>query len=340
MSEATRLVEQTADRLFAAESGPARDALARGDWPRRLWDAFDEAGLGRALLVDNAGGAGFEAGLAVLRAAGRHAAPIPVAETLVGTLLCAAAGVETPVGPLAVASAPPPGRAESAEEAEAGTLFRVPWARFAAAVAVVLPGRNFVLIEPSGVSEGVNLAGEPRDDVTFAAPRPAASGLPDGIDGGGLMAVARAAQLRGAMERVLAMSLRHAGERVQFGRPLARFQAIQHHLAVLAGEVAASGAAVDAAAGAETGFAFAAAKARTSQAAGVVARLAHQVHGAIGFTEEHPLHHWTKRLWSWRDECGSEACWWAVLGEHVARRGSAALWPAVVAAGSGEEGHR
>ena len=86
-------------------------------------------------------------------------------------------------------------------------------------------------------------------------------------------------------------------------------QAIQHHLAAMAGETAASGAAVDAAARAETGYAFEAAKARTSQAAGEVARLAHQVHGAIGFTEEHRLHHWTKRLWAWRDEFGNESHW-------------------------------
>ena len=149
------------------------------------------------------------------------------------------------------------------------------------------------------------------------------------------MALARAAQLRGAMEQVLAMSLRYAQERTQFGRPLARFQAIQHHLAEMAGEAAASGAAVDAAACAGTPFAFAAAKARASQAAGTVARLAHQVHGAIGYTAEHALHHWTTRLWAWRDECGNEAHWWQALGTHAARGGGAALWPTIVAAGGG-----
>ena len=148
--------------------------------------------------------------------------------------------------------------------------------------------------------------------------------LPPAVDGFALMALARAAQLRGTMEQVLAMSLRHAQERTQFGRPLARFQAIQHHLAEMAGEAAASGAAVDAAAEAGTPFACAAAKARASQAAGSVARLAHQVHGAIGYTAEHDLHHWTTRLWAWRDECGNEAHWWQMLGTHAARGGGAA----------------
>ena len=332
MSESTRLVAETADRLFAAECAAARDSLRRGAWPARLWDAFAVSGLARAALPEEAGGAGFAAGLAVLRAAGRHAVPLPVAETVIGHRLCAAAGVEAPAGPLAVAAV----RAD--EAAEAGPLRRVPWARCAAAVAAIAPGRGLALLAPSVTAQGANLAGEPRDDMAFDAASAAFHALPAGVDGAALMAVARAAQLRGAMEQALAMSLRHAGERRQFGRPLAGFQAIQHHLAALAGEAAASGAAVDMAAHARTAFAFAAAKARASQAAGEVARLAHQVHGAIGFTEEHSLHHWTKRLWAWRDEWGNEAHWWGVLGTHVARRGSEALWPVLVASGGGVAG--
>ena len=186
------------------------------------------------------------------------------------------------------------------------------------------------------------MAGEPRDDVMLAGPPDPFVAVPPEVDGFALMAIARAAQLRGAMEHVLAMSVGYAHDRVQFGRPLARFQAIQHYLAEMAGEAAATGAAVDAAAEAGTPFAFAAAKARASQAAGTVARLAHQVHGAIGYTAEHDLHIWTKRLWAWRDECGNEAHWWQVLGAEVARGGGAALWPAIVAAGgsAAEEGDR
>jgi acyl-CoA dehydrogenase len=46
----------------------------------------------------------------------------------------------------------------------------------------------------------------------------------------------------------------------------------------------------------------------------VVARLAHQIHGAIGVTEEHRLRQVTLRLWSWREEYGNEAFWEARLG--------------------------
>ena len=329
-SETARLVEKTADDIFAAEGEGAREALADGAWPERLWQTFDDSGLVQAALPEEAGGAGLAAGLAVLRAAGRHAAPIPVAETLIGSLLChaAGAGAEAPPGPLAVYA--PPARPD---DADCATLRRVPWARFVSAIAVVTPGQGLAICTPADVVEGANLAGEPRDDVTLSGPPSAFHALPPAVEGFALMALARAAQLRGAMEQVLAMSLRYAQEREQFGRPLARFQAIQHHLAAMAGEAAASGAAVDAAVCAGVPFAFGAAKARASQAAGTVARLAHQVHGAIGYTAEHPLHRWTTRLWAWRDEFGNEAHWWQVLGAHAAEGAAEALWPTMVAAG-------
>ena len=335
--ETARLVERTADDLFAAESEAAREALAEGAWPERLWQTFAETGLAQAALPEEAGGAGLSAGLAVLRATGRRAAPIPVAETMVGTLLCHLAGIAVPAGPLTVCVP-----AAVRRETDSAALQRVPWARFAAVVVIASSGGGLALYRPFDVSEGANLAGEPRDDVTAAVPLSAGEVRPRTVDPVALMALARAAQLRGAMEQVLAMSLRYAQERVQFGRPLARFQAIQHHLAEMAGEAAATGAAVDAAAEAGTPFAYAAAKARASQAAGTVARLAHQVHGAIGYTAEHDLHIWTKRLWAWRDECGNEAHWWQVLGTEAAQAGGAALWPAMVAAGgtAEEEGER
>ena len=335
--ETARLVEQTADDLFAAEGEAARATLAAGSWPETPWQIFAETGLAQAAVPEEAGGAGLAAGLAVMRAAGRHAAPIPVVETMVGTLLCHLAGVEAPDGPLTL-YAPPSGmlaaRPSEWEDADAATLPRVPWARIASVLVVGAPGQGLAFVKPVDVAESANLAGEPRDDVVVSGPPDSVYPLPPEVDGYALMALARSAQLRGAMEQVLAMSLRYASEREQFGRPLAKFQAIQHHLAEIAGEAAAAGAAVDAAARAGTPFAFAAAKARASQAAGTVARLAHQVHGAIGYTVEHDLHHWTTRLWAWRDEYGNEAHWWQVLGAEAARGGGAALWPAMVTAGA------
>ncbi len=346
--ETARLIERTADDLFAAESAAARAALAEGAWPERLWRTFAETGLAQAALPEEAGGAGLAAGLAVMRAAGRHAAPIPVAETMIAALLCHEAGVEPPDGPLTVypvgtiqeddllATEPedyPLTTVHEDRDPNSGALPRVPWARFASAFVAANSGGGLVLCSLAAVIEGANLAGEPRDDVTLGAPLAVARVPPPAADASALMALARAAQLRGAMEQVLAMTVAYARDREQFGRPLARFQAIQHHLAEIGGEAAATGAAVDAAAQAGTLFAYAAAKARASQAAGTVARLAHQVHGAMGYTVEHDLHHWTTRLWAWRDEFGNEAHWWQVLGAEAARGGGAALWPTMVNAG-------
>ena len=121
------------------------------------------------------------------------------------------------------------------------------------------------------------------------------------------------------------------GERQQFGRSLSNFQAIQQQIAEMAAETAAVRAAADAAlrrctdeggtgdgfAGEGAWFAVASAKVQAARGATVAARIAHQVHGAIGFTEEHALRLSTTRLWAWRDEAGSQAEWADELGRHV-----------------------
>jgi acyl-CoA dehydrogenase len=144
----------------------------------------------------------------------------------------------------------------------------------------------------------------------------------------------RVQQMTGAMERCMDYALTYANERVQFGRAIAKFQAIQHMLAIAAGQFAAATAAADAAAEAygTPGFpmAVALAKSRCGEAAGQVAAACHQVHAAMGFTQEHPLHFASRRLWSWRDEFGSEAVWQERIGRLVCRQGGEALWPMIV----------
>jgi acyl-CoA dehydrogenase len=143
-------------------------------------------------------------------------------------------------------------------------------------------------------------------------------------------ALIRAAQMAGAVESLLEQSVRYVTERKQFGRPIGSFQAIQHNLAIVAGHVAAAGIAAEhafrAADRGDPAFEVAAAKVRAGEAAGVCAGLAHQAHGAIGFTYEHSLHFSTRRLWSWRAEFGSESRWAVRLGQRVAARGADQLW--------------
>jgi acyl-CoA dehydrogenase len=150
----------------------------------------------------------------------------------------------------------------------------------------------------------------------------------------------------------------YANERVAFERPIAKFQAVQHNLARLAGEVAVAVAAATSAAdaiasaglspplapprkgqGNPGGACFdeavflevAAAKIRVGEAATEGAAIAHQVLGAIGFTQEHTLHRFTRRLWAWRDDFGNESWWAAKLGALVAAKGPDGLWPMLAA---------
>ena len=136
-----------------------------------------------------------------------------------------------------------------------------------------------------------------------------------------MMACLIAAQMAGAMQRVLEMTLQFANDRQQFGRPLGKFQAIQHQLAVMAEQVLAARMAAQigcSASGDRLGLMnVAIAKARTSEAAVEVTALAHSIHGAIGFTADHDLQLFTRRLHAWRLQAGSESYWHEVLGQAV-----------------------
>lgn len=83
----------------------------------------------------------------------------------------------------------------------------------------------------------------------------------------------------------------------------------------------------------DAGVEIAAAKLRANMAAGRGGAIAHQVHGAIGFTLEYPLNHLTRRLVAWRSEFGGERFWSARLGAWAIGVGASGLWPAITARG-------
>jgi acyl-CoA dehydrogenase len=215
----------------------------------------------------------------------------------------------------------------------------VPFARNADHIAVLVhrgsePAVALVAAGGLAIRQSTSLAGEPSDDVSLDGALPAAV-RPVSLDQElvvGFGAAVRLQQMAGALEKILEQSVQHALDRSQFGRPIAKFQAVQHNLATLAGEVAAASAAAEAAAeacsGPEIGLAeVAIAKVRGGEAAGTGSAIAHQVHGAMGFTYEHSLHHATRRLWAWREEFGNEAVWAQRLGKMVAAHGADQLWP-------------
>jgi acyl-CoA dehydrogenase len=353
MDETDALLAATVERLLEAHCPPAALLAAEGGiWPAPLWAALEAAGLTRALLPESAGGGGLDSrqALSLVRALGRHAAPAPLAETMMAGRLLAGAGIAVPDGPLTILSGGHDGpltlRREGALWRLFGQIRRVPWGRHAVAAAALVEAEGAILIAlvpASGWSAvpGANLALEPRDDLTLdavlddQAVAPAASGTDSAVLQR-LGAAMRCLAMAGALETVLALCVDYAQQRVQFGRPIGKFQAIQQNLAILAGQTVAAGAAADIAA---DGFAaglplveIAAAKSRAGEAASIAAGIAHQVHGAIGFTREHRLHFFTKRLWSWRDEFGNEAEWNLALGRRAAASGGDRLWPDIIAA--------
>src|ERR1700720_3097057 len=329
------IIVDTATRIFQDLCEPATiNEAEKGMWPKALWDALEESGLPLAWVPD---------GFAVLRVAGRFAAPVPLAETLMAGWLLARAGITVPNGPMTVAPVHADGHiALSPDGKLSGRARRVPFARNAGHIAVLVHGSEpaVALVATPGlaISQSTSLAGEPQDEVWVDGAGP--EGMhPAHLDQDRLVtfgAAVRLQQMAGALERILEQSVQYALDRSQFGRPIAKFQAVQHNLATLAGEVAAASAAADAAAEAcarpEIAIGeIAIAKVRGGEAAGTGAAIAHQVHGAMGFTYEHSLHHATRRLWAWREEFGNEAVWAARLGRMVAERGADELWPFITA---------
>jgi acyl-CoA dehydrogenase len=351
-SEQDLLVETVRDIV----SGFEPFALTAGRrWDAGLWRALADAGLTGVGLPEEAGGSGGELAdaVAIVRTLAAGAAAVPVAEQLlVAGPALVAAGLDLPPleEPLTIAVAGAV-TATASDDGDGpgrftltGTATDVAWAGVARHVVVVtappagFEGSLLALVDASALpaTGAANLAGEPRGSLVL-----------DGVAASGAVlteaqtqlvqaryALARAVQLAAALEQVLARTVRYAGERQQFGRPLGRFQAIQMQLAEMAGAVTAVTALTDAAVraldrGEGVVLAAAAAKVRAGIAVEEVARRAHQVHGAIGFTQEYELHHLTRRCWSWRDEAGSELAWSRVLGAGLLTGGGSQLWPAL-----------
>jgi acyl-CoA dehydrogenase len=339
------MLRDTASRLLEAECQPRtlRDA-EQGVWPAAAWAALAEAGLHRAMVPETAGGFGVSIpdALSLLRVTAEYALPLPLAETMLASWLLAQAGLPIPDGPLTVAPVTLSDSVVLSNGTLSGTAARVPWGRNAVAAAVLLrqQDQTIVALVPRAswrLDTGENVAREPRDTLRFDGPVSHVGAT--WLDPGSFRAIGaavRSQQIAGALVRLTAMTTQYAQDRVQFGRPIGKFQAVQQNLAILAGQAAAATAAADLAAEAIGDdirvLPIAAAKARTGEAAGVGAAIAHQVHGAIGFTFEHSLHFLTRRLWSWRDEFGNEAEWNRFVGRHMAEAGADRLWAEIVAA--------
>lgn len=320
----------------------------RGIYPKQLWTELEEMGITTVGVPEEAGGTGFgyKEGLNILRTAGAYAAPVPLAETYIGNWFLNENGLQIVEGALSVV---PTKHLENINFKNSGEKWIVngnasfvPFGRYADHFVIVgKDDRNqsvLTVIDASqvSVSESINLAGEARDDITLkdvSVPinrskiitHKELKRLRD------LFALSRIVLMAGGLERVLNLTIQYANERVQFGRPIGKFQAIKQQLAVLTSQVVAASLASDYAVDAldknkEITHVVAMAKVRIGEAVEIATAIAHQVHAAIGITHEHPLHLNTRRLWSWRDEGGSESYWATYLGSYILREFNEPVW--------------
>ena len=348
------LVQDSAERLFAqAVDKGLRERAEAGELDGTLWQRVYDSGLPMLLASEAHGGFGQSWAVAypVLRGLGYWQVPLPLAETMLAQLLASLAGLPVPEGPLTIIEQGCGNgiQLDAGGHTVSGTAHAVPWARHAKAAllsfadgsvaTLALQGAAGLALQPHN-----NAAGLPSDTLVLrgaAITAPRAHGLALRQPVWTLGAMVRSAMLVGALESALEQAAHYANERVQFGKPIGRNQALQQNLALVAGDVAAARmAAMVAAADAPdsvstvttaTHFSAAVAKVRAGEAATRAAGIVHQVHGAIGFTREHALHFATRRLWAWREEFGSDAHWAGELGRAAIAARAVGFWPGITA---------
>jgi acyl-CoA dehydrogenase len=343
MNEQQQLISETVNRLLTDLCTPeVVDKSESGTFAANLWHTLTETGLTAAGLGVEAGGSGgdLEDSLLVIREAARFAAPVPLAEHFIAGLLLSEQGQSIESGPVTIAS----GKFFISDGLSlSGTANDVAFARWSTQVVLVaqgpdglklcrVPASDFDIVQKNSV------AGEPRDAIsvnTKVAAESAFSVDPQTPGRIKLMGAAlRALMMSGALESVLEMTVQYSTERSQFGRPISKFQAIQQQLAILAGEVAACQMASHSVVDSFSTLGeldIAIGKARIGEAVSICTDIAHQVHGAMGYTLEHSLNHRTRRLWSWREEYGNEREWQQLVGRHFSAQGADKLWGAMTA---------
>jgi acyl-CoA dehydrogenase len=314
MNDEQRMLADMAEELFASLG---HTATLENDW-----SSIEQVALDGLLLGEDDGGFGgsWEDALVVFRIAGYHGLSLPIAEAAIAAAVARRSSAR---GTIASHTS-----GEVAGGRFTGSISGICCGEGAAFVVAPSPAGGSLVIETAalGLEAHESVAGETRHAGTA---QDAPVTLVD-YDVFAMGALARVAQVAGALDAALARSVEYANERQQFGRALGKFQAVQQALATFAGEAAATNCAAMGAAQAmgrrSAAFAVAAAKLRANRAIGVGTSVAHQVHGAIGFTQEYPLHQLTRRLWAWRSEFGNDAYWSEVLGRRIVARGAENFW--------------
>ncbi|MGH8110339.1 MAG: acyl-CoA dehydrogenase family protein [Rhodanobacteraceae bacterium] len=287
------------------------------------WLALEESGFCDTLVAEEQGGAGaaLETIAQMLFDVARCAAPLPLGATLWVRAACAAQDIEAPSGPIAIAPGLREGEQIRCVNVELGSI--------AAHVLVVVEQEAWLLPVATAECRTDGLHASLNADLGWLrVPHDCVSIR--GVEDWRLVGAALfAAQIAGAADRALELTVAYAGTRTQFGRPIGKFQALQQRLAVMAEDCLAARMAVQLAWRGEglalEPAAVAVAKGRCSALVPGIAAVAHLVHGAIGIAEEYDLQLFTRRLYDWRMQFGSETYWYRELGRDVLARSEPVL---------------
>lgn len=277
-----------------------------------LWDQLEQSQLLNLSVAESEGGAGLSLAevFPVLTLLGEYAAPFPVGQTILGRSLLR--GFDCPRGPITFA--------RQLEVSSTGwRLSNVVGGQVANYIICTRPESGVILLPASGsqrtclgmfgsLDSDLHWKDKPMGTLLDASPPELHL----------LNASLHAALIAGAVSRVLAICLRYAEDRSQFGKQIGKFQAVQQQLSVMAESVAAARVAAELPFRHAMDFpTVAVAKSRTSEVAALVSAIAHAVHGALGVTEEYDLQLYTRRLHDWRMVTGAETIWNQRLGEYI-----------------------
>ena len=264
MNELTEILKKTVDRLLNDYvTRESLEAAEDGMFPHKLWDALEKNGLTQPLATEQDGrvGAHFTDTYEIIYGAGYHSAPVPLIETILASWLANKTGISIPKGPITLLE----NRSSSALKFKqtgsnwslSGNAAHTPWGSEAKHVFVIADAggalRSGILqTSKTTIIPDLNMAKEPRDMLIFKKTPVCEISEPlsyeitrDIVTLYGAMF--RSAQIAGASQRALDLAIEYARERKAFGRPIAKFQAIQHQLANLAAHVAQATIATEAA---------------------------------------------------------------------------------------------
>ncbi|MGE8150237.1 acyl-CoA dehydrogenase family protein [Pseudomonas vancouverensis] len=286
-------------------------AVEEGGDATLLWNALQDSGFLELLTPEAQDGAGLtlESLLPIFTAFGRYALPVPAAQSIAARALLR----DCPAGMLTLAG--------SAWCQADGSLCapQVAFGLLADFALVNLQGELLLLDCRLARRQSTSVHGSQCATLFWPGESVGKAVGDNGEEVRVFHAAIHAATIAGAMERVLDMTLEYCNDRVQFGKAIGKFQAVQHQLSVMAEQVAASRIAAELAFSAELQvpqlLPAAIAKARTSMAVPQVTAIAHALFGAIGVTEELDLQLFTRRLHEWRISEGSESYWNGIVGQ-------------------------